>query len=222
MYIKTIPFVYLIGWKKLDTWYCGVRYKRGCSSQDLWKTYFTSSKYVKEFRQKNGEPDHIEILKEFTNKKDALSFEEQKLIEFDVLHKDNWLNRSIKGEKFSFSNHTEETKKRIAEAHLGKTASEETKLKQSLRRLGRKFHPHSEETRLKISAGNIGKKKKPHTEENKLKISNALKGIKRKPLSEEHKRKIAEARKRQIISHSEETKRKIGASVRRSKSIGVT
>ena len=49
-----MSYTYLIGWTKYNIQYYGVRYAKGCHPDDLWKTYFTSSKYVKEFREKNG------------------------------------------------------------------------------------------------------------------------------------------------------------------------
>ena len=68
-----IPYTYLIGWSKLNTWYYGSRfalksnclYETGCHPDDLFVTYFTSSKYVKNFIKLNGNPDIIQIRKTF-------------------------------------------------------------------------------------------------------------------------------------------------------------
>ena len=49
-----IPYTYIIGWSSLNKWYYGVRYAKNCKPEDLWKTYFTSSKHVKEFLTGNG------------------------------------------------------------------------------------------------------------------------------------------------------------------------
>jgi len=216
------PYVYLIGWTTLDTWYIGCRHSKNCDPTDLWKTYFTSSKYVKRFRQENGEPDHIEILKEFIDPIEALFFEKQKQEEFDVLKKENWLNRAIRSEKFIFLKCSEETKRKISESMKGvkkskehiekiriantgkKIHSEEFKQKLSKMMKGRKF---SEEHLKNMSTVRIGKKihseeyKRKlsesrlgikYSEETKNKISKALKGRK---FSEEHRRKLSEARK---------------------------
>ena len=169
--------MYLIGWKELDTWYCGVRYSRNCLPDDLWKTYFTSSKLVEEFRKIHGEPNHIEILKEFNNSKDARFFEEQKLREFDVLNKDNWLNGSIGGKSFGGSGYfSEEHKKKLSKARRKRKwtvrHSDEAKIRIGIASKNRKRKPHSIETRqkmskprspegrLNIAKGNIGKRKK--------------------------------------------------------------
>ena len=170
-----IPYVYLIGWKALDTWYCGVRYKKGCHPNDLWKTYFTSSKHVKKFRELNGEPDHIEIIKEFTDPKEARKYEEQKLMEWDVVRKDNWLNKTISGKDFIHSApHSEEYKRKMSE-----------------RMKGKKQPARSEEHKRKIALWQKGRKKGAQSEEHKRKISLALSGRK---LSEETKRKMSEAK----------------------------
>lgn len=59
------PYTYLIGWKALDRWYYGVRFAKNAKPIDLWKTYFTSSRSVRDFVKVNGDPDVIEIRKTF-------------------------------------------------------------------------------------------------------------------------------------------------------------
>lgn len=197
-----IPYVYLIGWKKLDTWYCGARYANDCSPLDLWKTYFTSSKHVKEFRQKHGEPDHIEILKEFTTKEDALLFEKTKLKEFDVLNKENWLNKSIGGEEFAiFGSLSQEHKAKLSLAIKGKKLPPRSKEQIRKHAESLRGFKHSEETKRKMSESRIGRKA---SEEHKKSISTALTG---KKFTEERKRNIGAKSKGR--KHSEETKRKI-------------
>lgn len=152
-------YVYLIGWTKLNVWYCGSRYSSNCHPSDFWKTYFTSSKHVKEFRNVHGDPDHIEILMEFDNRKDAIIYEKQKLKEFDVLKKENWLNKQIGGILFcNMTPRSEETKKKIRKALLGKPRI-----------------PHSEEAKRKMSEA---AKKRTITTEMREKISKTLSGRK--------------------------------------------
>lgn len=93
----TTPYTYLIGWSAQNKWYYGVRYANRCHPSDLWKSYFTSSKHVKEFRKNYGEPDVIEIRKNFLDKKTACIWEEKVLKRMKVLHDDRWLNRNISG-----------------------------------------------------------------------------------------------------------------------------
>lgn len=148
-----IPFVYLIGWTKLNIWYCGVRYKKNCRPSDLWTKYFTSSKHVKQFRLENGEPDHIEILKEFDNPENAYNYEQEKLKEYDVLNKSNWLNKRV-GYKFKYEALSKEHKRKISLANIGKhnrICSEETKQKIREKLQGRPRVPHSEEAKRKMA-----------------------------------------------------------------------
>lgn len=229
----TIPFVYIIGWKKLDKWYIGSKSCKECVPTDLWTKYFTSSKYVAKFRQENGEPDSFEILKEFNKPEDAIAFEIQKQIELDVLNDDRWLNRNINGEKFRCTGHSEKTKEKIRLKTLGKKHPEETKLKMSLSSKGKKKPPRSEEHKRNMSKAFLGKNNpnfgKTQSEETIAKRAQKLKGQKR---SEEAKRKMSiahlglipgnkgvphseEAKKKMSIAHtgkilSEEHKRKIG------------
>lgn len=58
-------YTYLIGWKNLNVFYYGRKTADKCKPENFWKTYFTSSRYVKEFREIHGEPDIIQIRKIF-------------------------------------------------------------------------------------------------------------------------------------------------------------
>lgn len=85
-------FTYLIGWTKLDLWYYGVRWKKGCHPNDLWTKYFTSSKYVKRVRKVHGEPDVIQIRKTFSSTRKARLWEHNVLVRLDVSNSSKWLN----------------------------------------------------------------------------------------------------------------------------------
>ncbi len=198
-----LSYVYLIGWTLIDTWYIGVRYKKNCHPTDLWTKYFTSSEYVKEFRQLHGDPDHIEILKTFNNKIEACLFEEQKLIEFDVLKKNNWLNRNIRGIKFCGRS-------------PGFTCSEDHKRKMSESHKGNKGHLQTEETRRKISNATKNIKRKPLSEETKIRMSRAKSG---RILSEETKRKMSEIKKGKAFSEEHKRNMKKAQQNRRIKEI---
>lgn len=86
------PYTYLIGWSNNNKWYYGVRFAKNCHPQELWKTYFTSSKYVKEYYKQFGEPDTIEVRKIFDSIEDARAHEHKVLKRLNVIKKDNWLN----------------------------------------------------------------------------------------------------------------------------------
>ena len=88
------PYTYLIGWSDKDTFYYGVRYANGCHPSELWKTYFTSSKYVKSFVEENGSPDIIKVRKTFTNTDLARFWEHKVLRRFNVRSDNRFLNKT--------------------------------------------------------------------------------------------------------------------------------
>ncbi len=89
-----IPFTYLIGWSQHNKFYYGRKTAKNCHPSDLWKSYFTSSKQVKEFRLKFGDPDIIQIRKIFPNNPKACSIWENKVLKrMDVQHDLRFLNK---------------------------------------------------------------------------------------------------------------------------------
>lgn len=87
-------YTYLLGWTKLNKYYYGVRYAKNAKPEDLWVTYFTSSKYVKEFRMKYGEPNIIQIRKVFSEKKKAMLWEQKVLKKMNAVFDEKWLNKT--------------------------------------------------------------------------------------------------------------------------------
>lgn len=86
-------YTYLLGWKKENKFYYGVRYSKKSKIEDVGVTYFSSSKYVKLFIEKHGLPDIIEIRKIFNNKEDAIQWESRVLKRLKIPNNDNYLNR---------------------------------------------------------------------------------------------------------------------------------
>ncbi len=155
--MSNIPYTYLIGWSREKTYYYGVRFSKKCNPNELWKTYFTSSKCVKEFRKKYGEPDIIQVRKTFISSKLAREWEYKVIKRMKIVESDIWLNKSNRGEYFHITKHSEETKRKI---------SKSTK--------GRSHGPMSEKQKQKISIAQKGEKSvhwgKRITEEHKEKI----------------------------------------------------
>jgi hypothetical protein len=98
------PYTYLIGWSHLDLWYYGSRYASDCHPDDLWKTYFTSSKNVKEIRKKYGEPDIIEIRKTFSTSEQARLWEIAVIRRLKIVKDKRWLNKRNPGGLGAFIN----------------------------------------------------------------------------------------------------------------------
>lgn len=122
-----IPYCYLIGWSKLDTWYYGVEYannsQRIANPSNLWTTYFTSSKHVRTFIEEHGEPDVVQVRKLFSTREKAQLWECTVLRRLKVREKTNWLNVNPGGFGFAVP---------VGELHpcFGKKRSEESKNKQ--------------------------------------------------------------------------------------------
>lgn len=89
-----IPYTYFIKWSAQNKWYYGVRYAKGCSPNDFWIIYKTSSKHVKEFIKIHGDPDIKEIRKTFSDVDKARFWEERFLKKSKARYRDDSLNRT--------------------------------------------------------------------------------------------------------------------------------
>jgi hypothetical protein len=166
IYPDRTPYTYLIGWSKLDKWYYGVRFAKKCHPSDLWVSYFTSSKYVKNIRKQEGEPDVIEIRKIFSSHQDAIKWEEKVLRRLNVLNNDKWINKNVAGAiapmpgelnpRYGKGKSAEEIEK-LRKSNKGRKASIETRKKQSLARMGKPGTPHTPETKKRLSENRVGK-----------------------------------------------------------------
>jgi len=210
----------------------GVRFARNCHPDDLWTTYFTSSKYVKKFREEYGEPDVIEVRQTFNDSLQAREWEEKVIDRMGAVIDEKWLNKHNRG-KFYLKYHSKETKEKTKAALMGHLVSEETRTKISVALKGRigsrQGSKCSEETKEKLRHYNLGK---TLSEETKKKMAESKKGkthskkrIRGKTLSEEHRKKISEAKKNisketrcklseanKGKTHSTDTKQKISKS----------
>lgn len=97
-------------------------------------------------------------------------------------------NLTSGGEGISGLLHTEESKKKMSSAQLGKPKGpmkEATKQKLSIRKIGISRGPMPEETKRKIQLANIGSR---HSDESYARMANKKRGVK---LSEEHKKLLS-------------------------------
>lgn len=105
--MEYIPYTYLVGWTHLNKWYYGVELgvkKIPCANpKNLWVTYFTSSKLVAYYRETHGDPNVIQIRKEFSvgspeeRMESAINWEKKVLSRIDITQ-DIWLNGRIGGD----------------------------------------------------------------------------------------------------------------------------
>jgi hypothetical protein len=98
---KSTPYAYLIGWTCLDIWYYGSKYGKNADPELFWKNYWTSSNYVKLFREQHGEPDVIQIRRTFDCPKKAIRWERQVHLRMNCKNDSRWLNQAVAGEKLS-------------------------------------------------------------------------------------------------------------------------
>lgn len=160
-----MPYTYLIGWTSLDLWYYGVRYAPGCSPDEFWQLYFTSSEVVKRVRVEHGEPDVIEVRHTFSSPHAARCWEERVLRRMGAVRSPRWLNLQNSGKEFNSTGEEtrakmskpkakkrgpmrEEHKSKIAAWHRTKVVSDETKEKLRQANLGK---AHSVESNAKRS-----------------------------------------------------------------------
>ena len=178
-------YTYLLAWSNNQKYYYGVRYANNAHPDDLFNTYFTSSKYVKKFIKEYGDPDIIQIRKTFNTKESARQWENRVLNRMDVMHDDRSLNMT---NNFAFRSegrtpeHCANLSKSLTGRYspfTGKTHSDEAKKKNSQKHKGkpspRKGAVLSDETKQKLSASKKGRPGRKHTvEENKLNSKRAI------------------------------------------------
>lgn len=70
--INYIPYAYSLEFQ--NRVHSGIRYGKNAHPDELWKTFFTSSKYIKKHRLELGDPT-IKILDVFSTKEEAKDYE---------------------------------------------------------------------------------------------------------------------------------------------------
>lgn len=192
------PFSYVIHCLTTNQYYYGVRYGKGCHPDQLWTSYFTSSKNIKVLVEEHGVSNFKTYIRRiFDCPKLALSWESKVLRRLRVISKPKWLNQSD-GANFR---------------HNG-TLSDAVKQQMSKTRKGVP-KPRSKTHQANLTAALKGKpspqKGKPLSTATKKKLSVKAKGRpsarKGTVTSEEHRLKIAEAKKgkpsNQVIDEKE-------------------
>lgn len=189
------PFTYLIHCTVTNQYYYGSRYGKGCDPSQLWTTYFTSSKVVKQLILEHGkEAFTTKITRVFDTKEEARNWEYRFLCRVQASTKSNWLNQhngdgdflNKGGRKLS-----EAHRKKLSEAFKGiPKPGTSTAMRGNTHNKGKKF---TEESKAKCSVSKVGNKNRkgiPHSKEMRQIISErtsaALKGIPKKTVTCPH------------------------------------
>jgi len=148
-----IPYTYVIVNNVTHQKYYGARWSKDCHPNDLWVTYFTSSKHVKRLIKMYGADSFTaQVRRVFTDVATCKDWEQRVLRRLKVTTNEMWLNKNINGKFLPYGRQSpEHVAKRIA------------KLCEYNKRHSRVL---SEETKRKISATSKGKPK-PMTDEHK-------------------------------------------------------
>lgn len=185
-----VPYTYLIGWTKHNKYYYGAEFSNRkakiANPQNLWVSYFTSSKHVAVFREKYGEPDIIQVRKTFETAKAAHTWEHKVLTRIDAACDERFLNQHNAGYKFCCIKHTPETLAKMSAAQKARP-------------------PKSDSHKAKISATLKHKAPRRGVSESEETRERKRQALRLHQRSDEHQRKLNETRKvtvkRGIASH---------------------
>lgn len=188
------PYTYYLFHRPTNKHYYGVRFAKNCTPDELWKTYFTSSKVVHQLIKDYGKDSFdFQIRKTFDTASLALDWECKFLTRMDAANNDMWINRHNGKKNFRcpiiFS---EETKRKISKKSKGRKFSEEHKEKLRLKSFEREKNKKKNGWKMPKSSIeqmlNTRNKKmeqgliNPYSTERNKKMSESKKGTKRKYL----------------------------------------
>ena len=176
------PFAYLITSLTDGKRYYGIRFSKDADPNQLWTTYFTSSKEVRAKVKKHGpEIFKAEVRKVFETAEQAINWESKLLTRINAAARDDWINRSngylcmgsinkgrkkteqhLENWKMVRKGHTvsEETKKKIGDANRGRKQTEEANEK---RRIASTGYQHEDEAKQRIREAATGRRHSPET-----------------------------------------------------------
>lgn len=108
------PYTYAVLNKNTGKRYYGCRYAKNCHPNDLWKTYFTSSKIIKSLVKDSGiDCWEIQIRQVFNDIISCKFWEEKVLRRLGIPKNDKWYNQSIGGKSFLLQGEALERQKKI-------------------------------------------------------------------------------------------------------------
>ena len=123
------PFTYHLYHIPTNTHYYGARYKKGCSPNDLWTSYFSSSEIVHQLIKEYGPDSFVSsVRKIFKTSQETVAWEARVLTRLDAQHNDKWINRhNSKSAFIGPHTHSDKSKSQIRSKLKGIKRSHETK-----------------------------------------------------------------------------------------------
>jgi hypothetical protein len=187
-----IPFCYHLYHTPTGLRYYGVRFAKKCSPADLWTTYFSTSKLVKQLIEDYGSDSFIvTVRRTFATAEAALNWEHKVLRRLNAAESRHWLNRHNGGNKFRGPlTHTPETIAKFSSKLKGRKMSDEWKQRMSesgkrnwdkRRALGKDRMPEEAvkqgvvTRQARIATGEIN----PYSKERNSKMAKSKRGTKR-------------------------------------------
>lgn len=169
------PYTYYIYNTITKEHYYGVRFAKNCHPNELWNTYFTSSKKVHKLINFYGKDSFIfEIRKIFSDKQSAINWENKVLRRMKVLDKPNWLNMTTNKAILLPNDKQIEIYKKISKTLKGKKKSV-THVENMKKSRQNRTETQKKLTFIKQSNAHKGKKQKKTTIENRMKsIKNTI------------------------------------------------
>lgn len=179
-----MPYTYLIGWRSKDIWYYGSRWAKEARPSDLWKTYFTSSKRVKQLREELGEPDVVEVRRVFSDSATCRAWETRVIQRMGMVRSKRWLN-ACDGINLLYVDNTGTQRDDLRLRNLMDNPAKYPNARAKMSR------NHAD-----VSGANHPLYGRGHTAESREKMSVARRGKGTGPKSIETRAKMAEARRR--------------------------
>lgn len=188
------PFAYHLYHKPTKKHYYGIRYRKGCSPNELWESYFSSSPIVHQLIEEYGKESFVpSVRKIFESGAKAVAWESKFLSKVDAQHNEQWLNRhNGKNNFIGPHTHTDQSKVKIGSKIKGIKRSEETKAKMRVKALEREAKRRAEgwtmPNEAKVRAAQTKKQRialgeiNPYSAERNAKMAASKTGKKRKYL----------------------------------------
>lgn len=152
-----MPYTYLVSHRPTGLKYYGVRYATHSQPSDLWVSYFTSSKQVKELISIHGKDSFdYEVRRIFDTAEQAIIWENSVIRRMSLIQRPDWLNEGTGSSHQARKRKTDEHRRKISEANKGKCSEKKRKaiILSGEQRKGQKL---SEETKAKMSQSHTQK-----------------------------------------------------------------